>query len=303
MKSLIACVLVAAGCGNGGRTGIHDDGGAAANDLSFGGAQDLGGMPQMGCEGELQGCYTVYAHSDHFLYLIDLMAKQLKPIGPFKAPMVDDGNGNLVEDAVTDIAVAPDDTVYAVSRVTLYNVDKHDGHVTVLGPLNACGAYAVALTFTPDGNLYAGDYKGAFCRIDPTAKPPKVIPIGTLGNNWALAGDIVAVADGTMYGTAYDLADPSNSGTQLDNFLVKIDPASGHATQKLGATGYPKLFGVSYALGQVFGFTHDSSGHVVTIDPKTGVGTLYNTFTDPMTGKPISFAGAGVNAMVAPTIM
>jgi hypothetical protein len=36
----------------------------------------------------------------------------------------------------------------------------------------------------------------------------------------------------------------------------------------------------------------------VTIDPMTGAGTLFGTFTDPMTGKGISFAGAGVNAMV-----
>jgi hypothetical protein len=53
----------------------------------------------------------------------------------------------------------------------------------------------------------------------------------------------------------------------------------------------------------VWGFTHDGSGDVVTIDPKTGVGTLYGSFNDPTTGSPISFAGAGVNADVPPTIM
>jgi hypothetical protein len=57
-------------------------------------------------------------------------------------------------------------------------------------------------------------------------------------------------------------------------------------------------------MGQVFGFTHDGSGEVVTIDPKTGKGTKYAVFTDSSSGKPmpISFAGAGVNAMVAPMI-
>lgn len=47
---------------------------------------------------------------------------------------------------------------------------------------------------------------------------------------------------------------------------------------------------------------HDGSGgtngRVVTIDPTTGVGTLFNTFTDPVTNTKISFAGAGVNALV-----
>ena len=72
---------------------------------------------------------------------------------------------------------------------------------------------------------------------------------------------------------------------------------SGAVTQ-IGATGYPKLFGVAYAAGKVFGFTHDGTGRVVTIDPTTGVGTLFGTFTDPMTNTGISFGGAGVNSMV-----
>ena len=71
---------------------------------------------------------------------------------------------------------------------------------------------------------------------------------------------------------------------------------------KLGSTGYPELYGTAFALGQVFGFTHDGSGNVITIDPTTGVGTLFNTFNDPSTNKPISFAGAGVNSKVAPII-
>jgi hypothetical protein len=70
----------------------------------------------------------------------------------------------------------------------------------------------------------------------------------------------------------------------------------------VGASGFPKLFGVAFSLGQVFGFTHDGTGRVVTIDPNTGVGTLFNTFNDPTTNQPISFAGAGVNALVSPTI-
>ena len=59
---------------------------------------------------------------------------------------------------------------------------------------------------------------------------------------------------------------------------------------------------VAFALGKVFGFTHDGTGRVLTVDPTTGVGTLFNTFTDPTSHMPISFAGAGVNALVDPTI-
>ncbi len=48
----------------------------------------------------------------------------------------------------------------------------------------------------------------------------------------------------------------------------------------------------------MFGFTHDGSGRVVTIDVATGQGTLFGTFVDPATNQGIAFAGAGVNSMI-----
>ena len=116
----------------------------------------------------------------------------------------------------------------------------------------------------------------------------------------AISGDIVGIGDGSIYGTAYNLSDSSTSGTSINNVLVKIDPATGTMQTMIGATGYPKLFGVAYDNGLVFGFTHDGSGDVITIDPTTGKGTLFNTFVDPMTGKGIPFSGAGVNSKVSP---
>ena len=48
----------------------------------------------------------------------------------------------------------------------------------------------------------------------------------------------------------------------------------------------------------MIGFTHDQTGHVVSIDPATGASTPFATFMDPSTNQPISFAGAGVNSLV-----
>ena len=253
---------------------------------------------QEGC-GELEGCYTVYAHGDHVLYRIDLQKKLLVEVGPFRAPMVMTPSGKLLEDSITDFAVAPDDTLYGISHTNLYTVNPGTGQVKTVGPVTLCGVDAVAMTFATDGTLYVGDFKGAFCKIDPNTKPPKVTQItATLGANLALSGDLVAVGDGTMYGTAYDT---TQKPTETNNLLVKINPATGRAAV-VGTTGFPKLFGAAFAMGQVFGFTHDGSGNVVLIDPKTGQGKLYNSFSDPTTKMPISFAGAGVNAKVDPTI-
>ncbi len=291
--TMLLGAALAAGCAPPAR-GVHpfDGGGGGNGDGGSGGNQ-------AGCSGvEFSGCYTVYAHSDHVLYRIDLNAAKLITIGPFNAPKV---NGS--EDTITDLAVSPDDHIYVISKTNLYSADPNDGHVTLVGPVTACGTYAVALTFSADGQLYAADFNGAFCKIDVSTNPPNVQQIGSIGSGLAIAGDLVAVADGTMYGTAYRLADGSSSGTANDNLLVKIDPSTGSATQTIGSTGFPKLFGVAFDQGKVFGFTHDGSGDVITIDPQTGQGTLYGTFTDPTGGGGIAFAGAGVNSMVPATIM
>jgi hypothetical protein len=272
----------------------HPDGGGAGGDLA-----GQPGAGQEGCiPGEFVGCYSVYAHADHVLYRIDLQNKDLVTVGPFNAPQV---GGK--EDVITDLAVSPDNLIYVISKTTLYTADPNDGHVTKVGDVGACGTYAVALTFENDGSLYAADFNGQFCKIDRSTTPPTVTPIAMIGQGLAIAGDIVAVGDGTMYGTAYKLADGSSGATALNNILVKIDPSSGMVSTQVGSTGFPKMFGIAYALGHVFGFTHDGSGDVVTIDPKSGKGTLYNSFKDPSTNMPISFAGAGVNSLVSPTIM
>jgi len=267
------------GGGSGGGTSIGTGGGTSGTGGS--------GGSQSGCEGQPQGCYTVYAHSDHTLYSIDLMSKALTVVGSFGT-----------SDVITDLAVAPNGTIYVVSHTTLYTASPTNGQVTMVGSLTACGQDNVALSFLPDNRLFVADYQGEFCRIDYSVNPPTVTPVAKLSNDMAVSGDLVAVKDGTLYASAYSL---SNSSTQNNNVLVKIDPDTATVTT-IGATGYPKLFGIAFALGKVFGFTHDGSGRVVTVDPTTGQGTVFNTFKDPTSNQPISFAGAGVNALVDPTI-
>ena len=261
--------------------------GARGHQPDAGSADTAGDDTQQGC-GALPNCYSVYAHSNTTLYVVDLMAKTLSVVGPFKAPG---------DDIMTDLAVAPDNTIYVISATKLYTASPVDGHVTAVGSLAACGSFSVALTTLPSGQMWTGDYSGKLCQIDTTTSPPTVKPPITMGSGLALSGDLVAIDDGTVFGTAYRLSDPATGGTNLSNLLVTIDLATG-AVKQLGSSGYPRLFGTSFTGNKVIGFTHDGSGRVVAIDTTTGAGSLYATFMDPTTHMPIAFAGAGVNSLV-----
>ncbi|HEX7701330.1 MAG TPA: hypothetical protein VF403_11420, partial [Kofleriaceae bacterium] len=168
--------------------------------------------------GSNSGSYSVYAHSDTVLYVVDVQSKALNKIGPFNAPL----NGSS-PDVITDLAVAPDNTIYVISNTAIYTADPNDGHVTKLGPLTACGSKGVALTTTPDGKLWEGDFMGALCQIDVTHTPPVLLAPISMTSNMALSGDFVAVADGTVFGTAYNKSDGTGQGTQNNNLLVKLD--------------------------------------------------------------------------------
>jgi hypothetical protein len=279
MKTGIFVIAILAACGPANRNG------GGGTDASQGSGSGSGS--NMG-SGSGSDNFNVYAHSDTVLYVVDVNAKTLNTVGPFNAP------GG---DVITDLAVAPDNTIYVISNTAIYTASPTDGHVTMLGSLSACGSKGVALTTTPDGKLWTGDFMGTLCQIDTAQSPPAVLPPISMTSGMALSGDFVAVSNGTVFGTAYKKTDSANMGTQLDNVLVKLDIATGTVTQ-IGPTGYPKLFGVAFAASQVFGFTHDGTGHVVTIDPASGTGTLFGTFMDPSTHQGISFAGAGVSSLV-----
>ena len=263
----ILFVLVAVGCGP---TPRHAGPDAGSGGDSGGGGSDT---------------YLVYAHSDTVLYTIELASHTLVTVGKFNAPNAD---------VITDLAVAPSGTIYVISNTALYTASASDGHVTKVGSLAACGQKGVALTTTSDGRLWMGDYAGVICQIDVSGATPVVKPPLTMQGGFALSGDIVGIGDGTIFGSAYKLADAT---TQNNNVLVKLDVATGAVTP-LGATGYPKLFGVAFQENKVFGFTHDASGRVITIDTSTGAGSMFGTFMDPATNKGISFAGAGVSSLV-----
>jgi hypothetical protein len=273
--ALLSATLAACG------PSAHGNNGPDAN----GGGDGGNGTDGTPCTSNCGTSYLVYAHSNTVLYSIDLTTKALVTVGNFNAPMMD---------VITDLAVAPDGTIWVISNTALYKASAMDGHVTMVGSLSACGQKGVALTTTPDGKLWMGDFMGSICQIDISGATPVVKPPVVMKNGYALSGDIVGIDNGTVFGSAYKPSDPN---TQNNNILVKVNVTTGDVTP-VGATGYPKLFGIAFQENKVFGFTHDGTGRVITIDTNTGAGTMFGTFMAPGGTNGISFAGAGVSSLI-----
>jgi hypothetical protein len=274
-RALSFCALVVAACGPGDRNHGTSDGHPGGDSNIVGDGNDAS--------------YLVYAHSNTVLYTVDLQAHTLVTVGNFNAP---NAPGGSTPDVITDLAVAPNGTIYVISNTALYTASATDGHVTQVGSISTCGQKGVALTTTSDGRIWMGDFMGSICQIDISGATPVVRPPVKMKDGYALSGDMVGIDNGTIFGSAYMLSD---SHTQDDNILVKVDVSTGAVTP-VGPTGYPRLYGVAYQLGKVFGFTHDGTGRVVTIDTTTGAGSMFATFMEQ--GQGISFAGAGVSSLV-----
>jgi hypothetical protein len=220
--------------------------------------------------------YTVYVHTKDKLYTMDPTTFAVTLVGPFSAPGADQ---------ITDLAVAADGTIYVISKTKLYVADAVDGHVTLRASLSTSPtAGNVGLTFLPNGDLLATDKSGGIRSINTTTGA--VTEIGTFSNGFTTAGDLVAVADGTMYA----ISDHGEGGSNAfdNNWLIKVDPATGAAT-KVGQIGAKGVFGAAFVNGKVIVFT--STGQVVEVDPTTGVGT-------PRASSTIEWWGAGVSPLV-----
>jgi len=260
-----AFVLAAGGCSHGVGNipdmpkGSGDLAGFVNNDEDLAIAYDF--PPQLG---------IIYAHTGTTLYTVDPSSYDLTTVGDF---------GGM--DDMTDLAVTPDGNVYTISRTSLYKVDTNTGAATQL--FAGIASSNVALTFRDDGTLVAADQAGAVRIIDPSSG--NVTELGTYGTGYDTAGDLVAIADGTMYGVSTK-APSLGSNT---NILIKVNTATAKATS-VGKIGYTGVYGVAYAGGRVLAFT--STGQIIRIDPSTGIGTLVKTHSG------LKFYGAGTSPLV-----
>jgi hypothetical protein len=218
--------------------------------------------------------YPMYAHDDLTLYVV-------VPNGEsFDLDTVGDFN---VDDAITDLAVTPDGRLFVISNTALYEANKTTGQATLLTKVDGDN---VALTFLPDNTLLASGQSGLVTRINPDTGD--ITDVGEFGSGFATAGDLVAVADGTMYAIS------DEPDAQDNNILITVNTQTGAGTE-VGRIGFGNVWGVAYNGGKLYAFTEP--GQLIEIDPQTGAGKLVRDF-----GKEdgVRFWGAGVNPLVRP---
>lgn len=260
------CAALCAACGPGDResptSGAPDAAAAGGSDARE--FADAGPPPAA----------RMYVHSRDTLYVIDDDNFDLVEVGPLGMPP---------EIGLTDLAVTPDGSLYGISGGALYRIDAATGEATDVADVP--GVLNVGLTFLPDGRLLATDKEGGVRRIDPATGA--VEEVGAFGGGYATAGDLVAVADGTMYA----ISDEGPSGNEAQsNVLLVVDPDTGQSVDAVGQIGYGGVFGCAYANGKVYAFTQ--GGEVIEIDRTTGAGSFVRDFQD------MSFWGAAVSPLV-----
>ena len=215
---------------------------------------------------------TIWANSPDTLYQVDPTTFAVTTVGSFGT-----------SDQMTDIALTPSGALYGISFTTLYSIDKTTGQATMIAAVPGVGNNC--LTFLASGNLLAADGTGDLKSIDPTTGV--TTDIGDYGDGLVAAGDLVAVASGTMYGVSSTTA--GGGYATSSNILLRVDTTTG-AGAAVGPTGYPDIWGLAYSNARVIGFTN--GGQILQIDPQTGAATLISQNS-------IMFWGATQSPLVA----
>jgi hypothetical protein len=163
---------------------------------------------------------------------------------------------------LTDIALSPDRTLYAVGRNVLYRINATTGEGVVLSSVMLD---FTALDVAPDGRLYAGADTHVYL-LDPVTGQATIA--ATFPPGLQASGDL-AFLTGRLLGTAR--VDPNSADT-----LVEFDLATGGA-RVLGPVGFGCVWGLAAFGPTLYGFT--CNGEVLRLDPTTGAGTSLSLST------------------------
>jgi hypothetical protein len=330
VAGVVASAIAASAMACGGATPsgfANPDGGA--NDGDGGGLGNGEGGPGLGTgDGSTVGptASIFYVHTNDTLYTVDPANVSAAPkvVGKFDCI----GSAKGEESSMTDVAVAKDGSLYAVSQTAAHplTITGSTVHCAATWPLSGHNNF-YGLTVAPENTvsteevLIAADDGGALWQIDPTSG--NATQVGTLGIDpittkpWELSGDIVFLANGgspvgfaTVRVTTSDAEDtlievdvtkvkPGTASTMASVRGKVIQKASGCAAPTSGSSvaagfGFKSMYGIAAYQDKVYGFSHQ--GDIVEIDNTDGSACLLSNIGSS------AFSGAGVTTS-APVIV
>ena len=197
---------------------------------------------------------SFFAHSNDKLYRVDPFAKT---IVEETTPMPRGA------DTLQDIDTHPDGRLFGVSRTGLFRFDEPGNKWVKVGDFGI---------EVGDPNGMAIDQGGAVLitagsqTFEVDAETGVATLLGDMGDFYS-SGDCVVNKYDTLYMTSKrDMEDDS---------LISINRETGAGTQ-IGITGFRKIYGLTFAWGKLWGL--NDQGQLITIDLRTGAGTLEQTF-------------------------
>jgi hypothetical protein len=271
-------------CGQCGAGEFCHDGICSAPDQDYDGVPDAVDLyPQDPDFPGVAAASTVYAHTADTLYAMDVKLYKLEKIGDFQWP--DDGATHKM----TDIGIDSYGVLYGTSYEYLYVCHPQTAECRLVAKLPSAfnGLTMVpAPLIDPQVDVLVGvSEEGGWYRLDVAEGELTATKLGGYGSAYASAGDAYSITGvGTFAAVHKDGAD--------DNFLVSVNPATGHVEADIGPiTGYEGIFGLAGWTDKAFAF--DKTGDVVLINTNTAeVKVLHET--------EISWWGAGVKAKIDP---
>jgi hypothetical protein len=192
----------------------------------------------------MRGCIArVLATDRRSLYEVELPTAIVRPIGATRA-------------VITDLALAPDRSLYGVGTNTLFGIDARTGAASAI--VQVMGDFT-ALDAAPDGTLYAGAGVD-LVSIDPMTGAVRAV--GRYPAGFEASGDIAA------YGT--ELLASARAMFNGEDTLVAFDVAAG-SSRIVGPTGFRCVYGLAAFGTTLYGLTCE--GQIVILDAATGHGT------------------------------
>ncbi len=204
------------------------------------------------CDGQVNegiSC-TFFAHSGDTLYTIDPFKRVAEAVGEVPG--------------LQDIDTHPDGTLYGVTREELYRFDGARRRWTMVGtfPARIEDANGLAIDSAGVGYVTSGD---SLYEVDLGTARTQLI--GVVGETFYSSGDCVVNKRDSLFMT-------SKAEDQPDT-LVLVNRMTGEGVE-LGSVGFSRVFGLTAGWDALYGLT--SEGQLITLDSRTGQGTLVHTF-------------------------